>query len=166
MHFEPSAFSHNINGYQNENLKRHSKPITLQKYHQGPIGEFGQGSRQGKKVVFLDKSMYKDMALPTHIEMCHLILQRCLRGCLKRSLWGYKLGHSLWKCDTYLCLDYPLTPIFHGLPKVHKNVSPPPLHHIISGTGSLNERLYQLLDDCLQTLDTSTLSMLRTAKKS
>lgn len=50
----------------------------------------------------------------------------------------------------YLYVDNPVIPIIHGLPKVHKGVTPPPLRPIISGINSLGETLSEWLDSLLQ----------------
>lgn len=49
-------------------------------------------------------------------------------------------------------VEAPVTPIIHALPKIHKGLDPPPLRPIVSGIGSLTERLGEWLDAILQPL--------------
>lgn len=61
--------------------------------------------------------------------------------------------------------QFPVVPIFHGLPKMHKSVFPPPLRPIISGTGSLCEGLSERGDAHLQPLVHSRPGYLRDSKQ-
>lgn len=47
--------------------------------------------------------------------------------------------------------QHPIISIYHGLPKIHKGGFPPPLRPIISGIGSLCERLSEWVDVYLPT---------------
>lgn len=53
--------------------------------------------------------------------------------------------------DFFLGRD-PISPIFHALPKTHKQVFPPHLRPVIAGIGSLFERLSSWLENLLQPL--------------
>lgn len=48
-----------------------------------------------------------------------------------------------------LDVDYPVIPVYHSLPKVHKDIFPPPLRPIVAGIGSLGERLRFWIDSYL-----------------
>lgn len=43
-----------------------------------------------------------------------------------------------------------VTPIFHSLPKMHKQVFPPPLRSFVAGIGSMSENLAAWVDNLLQ----------------
>ncbi|XP_075131691.1 olfactory receptor 4B13-like [Leptodactylus fuscus] len=65
----------------------------------------------------------------------------------------------------HLIIDHPVIPIFHGLPKVHKNISPPPLRPIIAGIHLLNERVSEWVDSLLQPLIQKIPGYLRDTKQ-
>lgn len=60
---------------------------------------------------------------------------------------------------------FPITPVFHHLPKTHKGLSPLMGHPIIAGTGSLNENLGFWVDCQLQPLVKQLPSYLRDTKQ-
>ncbi|XP_053558604.1 uncharacterized protein LOC128649388 [Bombina bombina] len=57
--------------------------------------------------------------------------------------------------------EHPVVPIFHFLPKIHKNPERPPGRPIISGIGSLFESLSEWVDSILQPLVINLSSYLR-----
>ncbi|XP_031751078.1 uncharacterized protein LOC116408410 [Xenopus tropicalis] len=65
---------------------------------------------------------------------------------------GFTRGIFSAKIRDYLLPKHPRIPIFHHLPKVHKKERPPIGRPIVSGIGSLNERLSELIDLYLQPL--------------
>lgn len=65
---------------------------------------------------------------------------------------GLSLGVLTDRQADYLYIDNPVIPIIHGLPKVHKEVTPLPLRPIISGINSLGETMSEWLDSLLQPL--------------
>lgn len=62
-------------------------------------------------------------------------------------------------------VEHPILPIFHGLPKTHKKVFPPPLRPIVSGIGSLCEHLSEWVDVHLPPLVISRPGYLRDSKQ-
>ncbi|XP_075119258.1 uncharacterized protein LOC142194142 [Leptodactylus fuscus] len=54
---------------------------------------------------------------------------------------GVNLGIIREDQKEHLITDHPVVPIFHGLPKVHKDINPTALRPIIAGIHSLNERV-------------------------
>lgn len=50
----------------------------------------------------------------------------------------------------FLWVKDPICPIYHALPKLHKDKFPPPMRPIVAGIGSLNERLSEWVDGILQ----------------
>ncbi|XP_053549033.1 complement C1s subcomponent-like [Bombina bombina] len=50
----------------------------------------------------------------------------------------------------FLFVKFPKTATFYSLPKLHKNKLPPPGRPIISGMGSLTEKISQYVDFCLR----------------
>ncbi|XP_075142257.1 metabotropic glutamate receptor 3-like [Leptodactylus fuscus] len=115
---------------------------------------------KGGKVVIMNSTDYNSSVLtilqdtntckklssdPTHIfsnKLFHLLQE------------GVSLGIFTEKEFDYLYVREPIIPIFHGLPKIHKDTLPPPLRPIISGIGSLNERICMWVDTILQPLVT------------
>lgn len=63
---------------------------------------------------------------------------------------GLQLNILTQKEVDYIVVDNPQTPILHGLPKVHKGKTPPPMRPIISGIDSFSEHLSEWLDSYLQ----------------
>ena len=61
----------------------------------------------------------------------------------------------------YLRRTHPVTPYFYILPKIHKQVDPPPGRPIVSGIGSLLEPLSQFVDHFLKPLVQNTPTFLR-----
>lgn len=57
--------------------------------------------------------------------------------------------------------EYPVSPIFHHLPKIHKGLNPLNRGLIIAGIGSINEKLGEWLDNVLQPLVCSLPSYLK-----
>lgn len=54
---------------------------------------------------------------------------------------GVAMGAITKKNSEDLFVSHPVIPVFHSLPKIHKEVFPPPLRPIVAGIGSLSERL-------------------------
>lgn len=73
---------------------------------------------------------------------------------------GFSINVFTEKEKKYLLPLYPVTPIFHGLPKSHKNAFPPALRPIISGIGSLCENLSCWVDIHLQSMVQSSVGYL------
>lgn len=63
--------------------------------------------------------------------------------------WGVRDGVFTQALAENLYNDHLVIPIFHSLPKVHKNVFLPPLRPIVAGIGSLGENLGAWLDHML-----------------
>lgn len=74
------------------------------------------------------------------------------------------LGVLTKKLHDHLNTQFPVIPIFHGLPKTHKHVFPPPLGPIISVIGSLCEGMSEWVDAHLQPLVLSRPGHLRDSK--
>ena len=65
------------------------------------------------------------------------------------------------KTAEYLILETPRTPNFYLLPKIHKNVIPPPGRPIVSANGCPSERISQFVDHFIQPLVRKLPSYLR-----
>ena len=65
------------------------------------------------------------------------------------------------KTAEYLILESPRTPNFYLLPKIHKNVIPPPGRPIVSANGCPSERISQFVDHFIQPLVKKLPSYLR-----
>lgn len=78
---------------------------------------------------------------------------------------GLALGVITPKIAQYINVEFPVLPKFYGLPKTHKDIFPPPLRPIISGIGSLCERLIEWVDAHLQPLLSSRPGYLRDSKQ-
>lgn len=63
-----------------------------------------------------------------------------------------------------LFVENPIVPILHSLPKVHKEVFPPPLRPIIAGIGSMEERLSAWMNSFLQPLVSLTPAFIKDTK--
>uniref|UniRef100_A0A8C5MKL4 Uncharacterized protein n=1 Tax=Leptobrachium leishanense TaxID=445787 RepID=A0A8C5MKL4_9ANUR len=63
--------------------------------------------------------------------------------------------------QTFLLPQYPTIPTLYCLPKVHKSLTLPPGHPIISGNNSLTERISELVDHYLRPLVLDTPSYVR-----
>uniref|UniRef100_A0A8C5PTL5 Reverse transcriptase domain-containing protein n=1 Tax=Leptobrachium leishanense TaxID=445787 RepID=A0A8C5PTL5_9ANUR len=74
---------------------------------------------------------------------------------------GYALGILNNKEFKYIKVDHPRVPVFYFLPKIHKNIEKPPGRPIVSGVGSVSNRLSEYLDQQLQPFVTSTVSHLK-----
>lgn len=83
----------------------------------------------------------------------------------KLLMEGVSLGVITPKIGEFLNVEHPVTPIFHGLPKTHKSVFPPPLRPIISGIGSLCERVSEWVDTYLQPIVRTRPGYLRDSKQ-
>lgn len=57
-----------------------------------------------------------------------------------------KKGWITEKERAFLMKDYPICPVFYGLPKIHKRLIDPPLRPIVSSIDSLTEPLSQYVD--------------------
>lgn len=64
------------------------------------------------------------------------------------------------KTQQFLLTDFPATPSFYILPKVHKNLTSPPGRPIVAGTHSVFQNLAIFLDKILQTKVLTTASFL------
>lgn len=78
---------------------------------------------------------------------------------------GVALGAITPQVAKYMNVEHPIIPIFHGFPKTHKKAFPPPLRPIVSGIGSLCERLSEWVDAHLQPLVISRPGYLRDSKQ-
>ncbi|XP_069507297.1 uncharacterized protein [Ambystoma mexicanum] len=56
------------------------------------------------------------------------------------------------KTSEFLINQHPITPVFYGLPKIHKNQNDPPLRPIVAGTDSIFDPLSIYIDRLLQPL--------------
>lgn len=113
---------------------------------------------QGGTVVVLDKNDYRS-SIETILEdsSTYMVLPsdptRTFQANLKTLIQeGISLEVLSQSQADYIYVENPVTPILHGLPKVHKGVIPPPMRPIVSGIGSLNERLCEWIDSLLQPL--------------
>ena len=61
----------------------------------------------------------------------------------------------------FLTVEFPITPVIYGLPKVHKNPTKPPLRPIISSIGSVTDTLSKFVDFFLKDIVTLLPSYLR-----
>lgn len=65
---------------------------------------------------------------------------------------GIALGVIDDKVREHLINKFPVCPVFHSLPKIHKGTFPPPLRPIVAGIGSAVENTCIWLDSLLQPL--------------
>lgn len=75
--------------------------------------------------------------------------QTILKGLLERGVY---MGVYDEKVAEKLFVPYPVVPLFHSLPKFHKELFPPPMRPIVAGIGSMGERLGSWVDQLLQPL--------------
>ncbi|XP_069473373.1 uncharacterized protein [Ambystoma mexicanum] len=75
-----------------------------------------------------------------------------------RALIAKSVGEAVendWisiKTSEFLINQHPITPVFYGLPKIHKNRNDPPLRPIVAGTESIFDPLAIYIDRLLQPL--------------
>lgn len=108
-------------------------------------------------VVVLNKDDYRSPICIMLEKSTYVRLTSNPKRTFQVSLWGLiqegvNLGVVSQNQAVYIFIEKPVTPLLHGLPKVHKGVIPPPMRPIVSGIGSLNERLCERLDNLLQPL--------------
>lgn len=129
-----------------------------------------QSDKEGT-VVVLDKDLYSHQVMTilnqqdTYRKLQAdptLSFRTSLRDLLKD---GVALGVITPKIAEYMDVEFPVTSIFHGLPKTHKNCFPPPLRPIISGIGSLCECLSEWVDAHLQPVVSLRPGYLRDSKQ-
>ncbi|CAJ0965350.1 unnamed protein product [Ranitomeya imitator] len=65
---------------------------------------------------------------------------------------GFAIGALDKKLSEDLFVEHPIIPIFHSLPKIHKEVFPPTFRPIVAGIGSMGENLSTWVDMYLQPL--------------
>ncbi|XP_069479435.1 uncharacterized protein [Ambystoma mexicanum] len=65
------------------------------------------------------------------------------------------------KTKLFLINEHPITPIFYGLPKIHKNLTKPPLRPIVAGTDSIFNPLAVYVDKALQPIVQTTTTYLK-----
>lgn len=100
--------------------------------------------RASLEVMLQDTSTYKKLAgNPT------MLFQNRLKIIIEE---GVSLGVLTRRQADYIYVENPIVPILHSLPKVHKQIRPPPMRPIVSGIGSVNERLCEWLDSLLKPL--------------
>ncbi|XP_062833196.1 uncharacterized protein LOC134297981 [Anolis carolinensis] len=63
---------------------------------------------------------------------------------------GLSLGYISLQTYEFLQNQFPRTPVFYVLPKIHKGTIPPPGRPIVSGTASILEPIAQFIDHFLQ----------------
>lgn len=78
---------------------------------------------------------------------------------------GLSLGIITQKEFDYMYVKHQIVPIFHGLPKIHKNKVPPPLRAIIAEISSLCENLSRWVDTHSQPLVLERPSDLKDSKQ-
>lgn len=117
-----------------------------------------QNGGQGRTVVALDKSdycLYITSMLEDTSTYTKLILNPTNTYQLQLAKLveeGLALGVISPRQAEYIIVENVVTPIMHALPKIHKNVSPPPMQPILLGIESMNEHLSEWLDSLLQPL--------------
>lgn len=102
--------------------------------------------------MILDKELYSSLVksmLNEKKDISEIIVgSYCtLKKSLELTLQeGVGLGLLTQKEFDYLSIKYSIIPIIHSLPKTHKERFPQPPRPIISGVGSLCERLSEWVD--------------------
>lgn len=96
--------------------------------------------------ILSDDKTYRKLSTDPTVE-----IQKSLKSLLSE---GVNMGVFDQKQSDKLYVEHPVRPIFHSFPKTHKNIFPPPLRPIVSGIGSIGERLGEWLDLHLQPLVT------------
>lgn len=164
-----SHLAKNISNSTNDNLsagERSSLDI-LQKDSSIVI----KNADKGGAVVVLDASSCKEEALR---QLSDQTTYHRLRGDPTGSFkWelsalldrAVSMGIFTTKDKEMLIPAFPVMPIFHHLPKLHKGLTPLTGRPIVAGIGSLNERLGQWVDQQLQQLVTELPGYLRDTKQ-
>lgn len=132
--------SHNL--HHNNLSREHRKALTA--IRDNPYLVVKRADKGGSVVVF-DKGLYRQLALDSLTDTSTYRLlttdpSTVFRDKLEVLLSeGVAIGAITEKEKRYLCPAFPIIAIFHGLPKLHKEVFPPALRPIISMIGPLNE---------------------------
>lgn len=100
-----------------------------------------------------------------YIPSSMVILHQCIRQLKDLLQLGVIEGIFTQNLADKRFVEFPTVPIFHSLPKDHKNVFPPPLRPIVAGIGSRRENLGTWLDHLLQPLLVNLLCFLRDTKQ-
>uniref|UniRef100_A0A803SUQ2 Reverse transcriptase domain-containing protein n=1 Tax=Anolis carolinensis TaxID=28377 RepID=A0A803SUQ2_ANOCA len=74
---------------------------------------------------------------------------------------GLALGYISIQTHEFLIKQFPRTPLFYMLPKIHKGIHPPPGRPIVSGIGSILEPIAKYVDHFLQPFVTQTKSYIK-----
>lgn len=125
---------------------------------------------KGGAVIILDSGLYdllnKDMLKDqdTYRSLAQNPTNAFQSSLSKLLADGLELGAISETDMEKLSIPYPITPIFHSLPKIHKGVFPPPLRPIVAGIGSMGERLSAWVDSHLQPLVSITPSYIKDTK--
>lgn len=113
-----------------------------------------RATNKGGTVVVLDSELYRWLTVEmlkndeTYVWLPNNptdYFQRDMKNLLTK---GVDMGVLTSALADKLYVDYPMTPVFYTLPKIHKQCSPPPLMPTVAGV----ERLGSWIDHLLQPL--------------
>ncbi|XP_069486826.1 uncharacterized protein [Ambystoma mexicanum] len=113
---------------------------------------------KGGAIVIMDTSFYVKRCIELLSDTdTYAILDRDplpeIRELINNTL--LKAKENEWindKTHQYLTNSHPITPVFYGLPKIHKDKQNPPLRPIVAGTESIFDPLAVYIDRLLQPL--------------
>lgn len=162
-----ALYERKVKGKKNLTYKQNEAITTLKEN----VNIVVRPADKGGSVVLLDRDLYFSLILSTledNLSYRKLVSDPTIafsKALDTLLLEGVALGVLSQKESDSLKVKHPVTPVFHGLPKVHKNMFPPPLRPIIAGIGSLCEKLSQWVDIHLQPIVQSRPGFLRDSKQ-
>ncbi|XP_063044279.1 uncharacterized protein LOC134438605 [Engraulis encrasicolus] len=141
--------------WNNLTLKQRQELSTLQKDGELII----QNADKGGAVILLKRESY-EREIQTQLKNTKFYRKLDSNPTLKfKNLVHEKLnqlmemGHITKNEYAYMKVDYPITPVFYTLPKIHKQfIDTPPGRPIVAAIGSLTEKISAFVDHTLQSL--------------
>lgn len=153
----------------NDNLTRKERLAVKNLVENGNL--VVKNADKGGAIIVLDAELYRLLNnLMLADDKMYVKLKNDPTNVYKEKLnlllrWGVCEGILSKGVSEKIWIEHPVAPIFHSLPKIHKDIFPPPMRSIVAGIGSLGENLGAWLDHMLQPLVTEPPGFLRDTKQ-